>query len=84
MPAGVSNAAALDAADPRLATRELFELPSGVIYLDGSSLGPAPKAAFAALDRMARHEWAQGLIRTAATMPVGSPGARRSDLRNKP
>ncbi len=59
-----ADAAALDAADPLRQVRDLFHLPEGVIYLDGNSLGPPPKAAFAALDRAARHEWGEGLIRS--------------------
>lgn len=60
----VAEAAALDRVDPLAGKRELFELPAGVIYLDGNSLGPPPKAVFAELDRAARQEWGQGLIRS--------------------
>jgi len=60
----MKDAAALDAADPLRAMRERFELPAGVIYLDGNSLGPPPKAAFAELEQAARQEWGQGLIRS--------------------
>src|SRR5262249_27194917 len=41
-----------------------FALPDGVIYLDGNSLGPPPKAAFTELQRTARQEWGDGLIRS--------------------
>ena len=58
------DAAALDDADPLRRVRDLFHLPEGVIYLDGNSLGPPPKAAFAALERAARVEWGDGLIRS--------------------
>ena len=50
--------AALDAGDPLRGLRDLFQLPHGVIYLDGNSLGPPPKAVFAELDKAARQEWA--------------------------
>jgi kynureninase len=59
-----SKANALDAADPLRTKRDLFHLPAGIIYLDGNSLGAAPKAAFAELEQAARHEWAEGLIRS--------------------
>jgi|GEM_PF-2190631 len=59
-----ARAAALDAADPLAALRARFHLPDGVIYLDGNSLGPTPKAAFAEIETAARQEWAEGLIRS--------------------
>ncbi len=55
---------ALDAADPLRHLRDLFHLPSGLVYLDGNSLGPAPKAAFDELEEAARREWAEGLVRS--------------------
>lgn len=51
-----------DAADPLAEFRGRFALPTDVIYLDGNSLGPAPAAALAALERAAREEWARDLI----------------------
>ncbi len=45
-----------------VATKAMFDLPDGVIYLDGNSLGPLPKAAPARLDRMMREEWGEMLI----------------------
>jgi kynureninase len=55
---------ALDASDPLRELRERFVLPDGVIYLDGNSLGPAPKAALVHLGRAALDEWAQHLIKS--------------------
>jgi kynureninase len=52
---------ALDRADPLAAYRDAFVLPAGVIYLLGHSLGPAPKAALAAVRAAAETAWAQGL-----------------------
>lgn len=43
-------------------TRALFHLPEGVIYLDGNSLGPLPKAATARLTTMLEDEWGEMLI----------------------
>lgn len=45
------------------ATRLLFDLPPGVIYLDGNSLGPLPVAAEARAVRVIRHEWGERLVR---------------------
>ena len=55
---------ALDARDPLRELRGLFTLPDGVIYLDGNSLGPLPKAAPDRIARAVREEWGEGLIRS--------------------
>ena len=44
-------------------TRDLFHLPEGVIYLDGNSLGPLPKAAGVRMQRVMQEEWGGELIR---------------------
>ena len=58
------DAEALDAADPMAGFRERFDMPPGVIYLDGNSLGPLPRAATARMERTLRQEWGRGLIRS--------------------
>ncbi len=45
------------------ATKAMFDLPEGVVYLDGNSLGPLPKAAAARVARTVSAEWGQLLIR---------------------
>ena len=59
-----AEAEALDRADPLADLRSAFDLPEGVIYLDGNSLGPPTKAALARLRQGAEEEWAKGLIRS--------------------
>ncbi len=44
------------------ATRAMFDLPEGVIYLDGNSLGPLPRAAAARVAQAVTQEWGQMLI----------------------
>ncbi len=44
------------------ATRAMFHLPDGVIYLDGNSLGPLPVAAQSRVASMMRDEWGDMLI----------------------
>lgn len=46
-----------------LPKKHLFELPDGVIYLDGNSLGPLPKSVNARLSTVIRDEWGGDLIR---------------------
>ena len=56
--------AARDAADPLAALREQFDLPPGVNYLDGNSLGVLPRATAARVHDVVTREWGQGLIRS--------------------
>ncbi|MEX0320413.1 MAG: kynureninase [Ruegeria sp.] len=44
------------------ATKAMFDLPEGVLYLDGNSLGPLPRAAQARVQEMMADEWGQMLI----------------------
>ncbi|MGB0959255.1 MAG: kynureninase [Halocynthiibacter sp.] len=43
-------------------TKSKFNLPNGVIYLDGNSLGPLPKKAPKRVKRMMKDEWGEMLI----------------------
>lgn len=45
------------------ATKALFHIPDGVIYLDGNSLGAMPKTAAARAKSMISDEWGEMLIR---------------------
>jgi len=58
------HAHALDAADPLAPMRDRFHLPEGVIYLDGNSLGPLPRATVARQKNMLERQWGDGLIRS--------------------
>ena len=58
------EAVALDAADPLAPLRALFDLPEGVIYLDGNSLGVLPCATAARVQQVVRSEWGHDLIRS--------------------
>ncbi|WLI87423.1 kynureninase [Massilia sp. R2A-15] len=55
---------ALDAQDPLAPLRAQFDLPEGVIYLDGNSLGARPKAALARAQQVIAREWGHDLIRS--------------------
>ncbi|HEX8641052.1 MAG TPA: kynureninase [Allosphingosinicella sp.] len=58
------EAVAGDLADPLRDLRERFILPKGVVYLDGNSLGPLPKAAAARQQEVVAREWGESLIRS--------------------
>ncbi len=55
---------ALDAQDPLRQLRHQFTLPTGVIYLDGNSLGVLPNTAADRVAKAVTEEWGQGLIRS--------------------
>ena len=54
----------LDQHDPLRPLRAQFELPTGVIYLDGNSLGAMPRATAARVAQAITQEWGQDLIRS--------------------
>lgn len=59
-----ADAQALDAADPLARFRDRYDMPKGVIYLDGNSLGPPAKAVRKHMADVIDREWGQDLIRS--------------------
>jgi kynureninase len=55
---------ALDEQDPLRSLRDQFEIPPGLIYLDGNSLGVMPKATPARVQQVVQQEWGHDLIRS--------------------
>jgi kynureninase len=55
---------ARDSVDPLHGFRDRFVIPEGIIYLDGNSLGPMPRAAAAVMSRTIEQEWGHDLIRS--------------------
>ncbi|MBP7531138.1 MAG: kynureninase [Ottowia sp.] len=53
-----------DADDPLRTLRDLFDLPPGVIYLDGNSLGALPRAVPARVAHVVAQQWGQDLIKS--------------------
>lgn len=49
--------------NPFAQTRRMFHIPDGVIYLDGNSLGPLPKAASSRVAQTIEAEWGEMLIK---------------------
>ena len=63
---GLTHAEALaaDAADPLRPLRDRYDLPEGLIYLDGNSLGPLPRSTEGRLASVVDREWGESLIRS--------------------
>jgi len=55
---------ARDGTDPLASLRQRFDLPAGVIYLDGNSLGARPRTALARAQDVVAREWGADLIRS--------------------
>ena len=55
---------ALDEADPLRTLADHFDVPDGVIYLDGNSLGVLPRATAARIADVVTREWGTDLIRS--------------------
>jgi kynureninase len=62
MPITRAELEALDRDDPLAPLREEFVLPGNVVYLDGNSLGPLPRATPGRVAAVVEREWGQGLI----------------------
>ena len=60
-----------DAADPLARFRAEFELPEGVVYVDGNSLGAQPRRAEQIALKVLRRDWRDGLS-AVGTMPAGT------------
>ena len=63
-PATRQDCLALDEADPLAPRRQMFQLPPGVIYLDGNSLGALTHAAERRVQQTLRAEWGTDLIKS--------------------
>jgi kynureninase len=65
LPTNRTYAEALDAQDPLARFRDRFAWPDeSLIYLDGNSLGPLPKATQARIADVVSGPWRQGLVRS--------------------
>ena len=60
----LKTAKLMDSDDSLNDFRNLFDLPDGVIYLNGNSLGPLPKQTKQRLQEAVENEWGRGLIRS--------------------
>ena len=57
-----AGAEALDTDNPLRGHHDLFDLPEGLVYLDGNSLGALPRSVAAHLARVTDEQWGRGLI----------------------
>ncbi len=70
------DAEARDAASPLRGRRELFDLPEGVVYLCGNSLGAVPRNVPDRMADVVRREWGSELVRAWNSADWTHLGAR--------
>lgn len=58
----LDNVRKMDAEDRLASKRELFDLPEGIIYLDGNSLGALPHGVRERIRDVTENEWGKSLI----------------------
>ena len=58
----LDDARTADRSDPLAPLRDRFQLPPGIIYLDGNSLGALPLATAGKLRGTVKQQWGEGLI----------------------
>src|SRR6202161_2928190 len=63
-PSSRADSLARDPDDPLRSLRDRFILPEGLLYLDGNSLGPMPRAAGAVFSRTIGDAWARDVIKS--------------------
>ena len=56
----ITTAEELDERNPLRGHRELFDVPDGVIYLNGNSLGALPRGVPGRLQEVITREWGPG------------------------
>jgi len=54
----------LDREDQLASFRREFHIPQGVIYMDGNSLGPMPRAVLKRVGEVTEREWGDHLIKS--------------------
>jgi kynureninase len=69
----------LDATGLTAITGERFDLPAGLVYLDGNSLGALPRGVRAAVDDAVARQWGTDLIASWNTNDWWSAQARIGD-----
>ena len=63
-PLSYEDCQAMDRQDPLRGLKGMYQLPEGLVYLDGNSLGALPKTAQSRVTQAIQHEWGNELIRS--------------------
>ena len=63
-PLSYEDCQTMDRQDPLCVLKDMFQLPQGLVYLDGNSLGALPKTAQSRVTQAIQHEWGNELIRS--------------------